>query len=124
MLDALHRDILIVSLCVLLAISLADFYVSRARGRMVSSVVLLAGSIAFLKWSVRFPEAVIAFGGVRPLPAIAVMYICTMLGIAANYIFYLRNRFSWLAAIKPLCVTPIVLLPMLGSLQGVASMAP
>ena len=61
-----------------------------------------------------------AFGGLGPLPAIGLMFVCVLLGMAAQYVFYLRGPFSWLSFAKPLCVSPIVLLPLLGTLEGVS----
>jgi hypothetical protein len=39
-------------------------------------------------------------------------------GIVARHIFYLSKAFSWLDLLKPLCISPIVLLPLMGSVQG------
>jgi hypothetical protein len=61
----------------------------------------------------------VAFGeGVSPLRIIAIMFFMTMCGIVARYIFYLQQgQFSWLGFIKPLTITPIILLPLISSIQ-------
>jgi hypothetical protein len=52
------------------------------------------------------------------------MFGAIVLGIAARYIFYLQGKFSWLDFVKPLCISPILLLPLIGSLQSVKSLEP
>lgn len=61
----------------------------------------------------------VAFGdGISPLWAVAFMFIATMFGIMARYIFYLQpKQFSWFDCLKPLAITPIILLPLIGSVQ-------
>lgn len=60
----------------------------------------------------------VSFGeGTSPGWVVVVMCVCVVLGIAARYIFYLKGSFSWLEFVKPLCISPIVLLPLIGSVQ-------
>ena len=61
----------------------------------------------------------VAFGGTSPAATVGVMFVATVLGIAARYIFYLqRGQFSWLDFVKPLMISPIALLPLIGSVQS------
>ena len=62
----------------------------------------------------------IAFGSSSsPLGTVIILFVATTLGIAARYVFYLKDDlFSWLDFLKPLCISPIVLLPLIGGLQG------
>lgn len=54
-----------------------------------------------------------------PLGAISLMFLATVLGIMARYIFHLqRRRFSWLDLLKPIAISPIVLLPLIGSIES------
>jgi hypothetical protein len=55
---------------------------------------------------------------------VLVMLGCVILGIAARYVFYLKGAFSWLEFVKPLCISPIVLLPLIGSIQTVKTLEP
>jgi len=65
-------------------------------------------------------SGIVSFGaGTSPIGVVAIMFIATLLGITARYIFYLKTAFSWLEFLKPLCISPIVLLPLIGSVQGV-----
>ena len=50
--------------------------------------------------------------------AIALMFGGVLLGIAATYVFNLSGAFSWRDFAKPLVASPIILLPMIGSVQG------
>lgn len=63
-----------------------------------------------------------SFGGGPPLWLIGVMFVCVALGIAARYVFFLRGRPRWQALLKPLCVSPMILLPLLGSIHGVVQL--
>ena len=61
----------------------------------------------------------VAFGqGTPPVGGVGIMFAATICGIAARYIFYLQaGQFSWLDFLKPLTISPIVLLPLIGSVQ-------
>jgi hypothetical protein len=50
------------------------------------------------------------------------MFAAILLGVAARYIFFLQGSFSWLDFAKPLCISPILLLPLIGSIQAVKSL--
>jgi hypothetical protein len=61
----------------------------------------------------------VSFGkGVSPVGTVGIMFAATLFGIAARYVFYLqKGQFTWLDFLKPLVITPIVLLPLIGSVQ-------
>src|SRR5260370_29948270 len=60
----------------------------------------------------------VTFGaGSSPTLVVLIMFACILLGIGARYIFYLEGKFSWLDFVKPLCISPILLLPLIGSVQ-------
>jgi len=51
------------------------------------------------------------------------MFPAILLGIASSHIFHLqRGQFSWLDLLKPVCISPILLLPLMASLQGVGDL--
>jgi hypothetical protein len=61
----------------------------------------------------------VTFGATSsPAFVIVIMFACILLGIGARYVFYLEGKFSWLDFAKPLCISPILLLPLIGSMQG------
>ncbi len=80
-------------------------------------VLLLAGILLHLSTGFPVPDNRIAFGGASPAGALVVIFAGSVLGMFARYFFYLRTEFSWRAFLKPLCVSPILLLPILGLLQ-------
>jgi len=47
-----------------------------------------------------------------------------LLGIAARYVFFLQGKFAWLDFAKPLCISPILLLPLVSSVQTLKSLDP
>lgn len=81
-------------------------------------LVILAAVVAVLNATTGFPRPRVAFGGASPVTAIGIMFLCTVLGVAAHYAFYLEGTFSWRSLLKPLVISPIVLLPLIGSVQG------
>jgi hypothetical protein len=52
------------------------------------------------------------------------MFVAILLGVMAQYVFYLKGQFSGLDFVKPLCISPILLLPLIGSLQSVKELEP
>jgi hypothetical protein len=125
MLDPLFRDVVAVALTILLVLALVDYSQTRETRRLIIALALLAGVAVALRAIVGFPNATASFaGGVPLLVAIGVLFLSTALGISANQVFYSKTRFSWFAVLRPLCVTPIVLLPVLGSLQGLTFLQP
>src|SRR5262245_14826195 len=49
---------------------------------------------------------------------VGIMFAATVCGIAARYVFYLqKSQFSWLDFSKPIVISPIVLFPLIGSVQ-------
>jgi hypothetical protein len=82
-------------------------------------VASLVAVVVGLHEAVGFPTTRISFGGASPGLAIAIMLICVVAGIAANGVFYSNNQaLSWRSTLKPIVISPIVLLPLLGSIQG------
>lgn len=101
-------------------IILVELAVFRAFKRFLVEILILFVFVVILNVTTGFPAPRQAFGGVSPLAAIGIMFICTSLGIAARYVFYMRV-FTWRSFLKPLVISPIVLLPLIGSVQGSAN---
>jgi hypothetical protein len=61
----------------------------------------------------------VSFGeGQSPLVAISIMFVAIVLGIVARYVFYVEpGKFSLLDLAKPVTISPIVLIPFIGSMQ-------
>lgn len=64
-----------------------------------------------------YPGTRAAFGAGPTVGLIGLMFFCILLGMAARYGFYLRSQFSISAFLRPLFVSPLVLLPLLGTVQ-------
>jgi hypothetical protein len=61
----------------------------------------------------------VAFGeSTSPVATVIIMFLATISGIAGRYIFYFqKGQFSILGFLKPIAISPIVLLPLIGSIQ-------
>jgi hypothetical protein len=79
---------------------------------------LLITAFLILRLQVGFPTIRQSFSGTTTAHTVFVMYLCVVLGTVASYIFYLKGRFSWKSLVRPLAVSPLVLLPLMGTLQG------
>jgi len=109
--------------CIIILIELALY---RKIKRFALEVLIPVGALAllYLTTGFPFPATKQAFGGESPLAIIGLMFVCVLVGIAARYIFYLKGTLSWLSLLKPLCISPLVLLPLIGSVQGIATFEP
>jgi hypothetical protein len=125
MLEPLYRNVIAVAFVALIVVGVVDVITTRSSRRLWIWAVCMALAFLLLRSVIDFPAARVPNAGGIPLPvAISVLFVSTAAGIAANYIFYVRRRFSWMAVIRPLCVTPIVLLPVLASLGALDLVSP
>ncbi len=94
-----------------------DLFRRRDLRRTILQSVALAAAFLVLHLTVGFPKPVLAFGGASPVVAVAVTFVCVVMGIAADSVYRLGEApFSWLVALRPLVISPIVLLPLLGTI--------
>jgi len=80
--------------------------------------------IVFLNLTIGFPATRVAFGGASPIVAIGIMFICTLIGIAGHYFYYMKVKFNWRTFLKPMVISPIILLPLIGSVKGPSELEP
>jgi hypothetical protein len=97
---------------------------SRSVKKFVVQGIILLVVIMVLNFSTGFPKPKIAFGGISPILAIGIMFVCTIIGIAGHYFYYMKKNFDWMTFIKPIILSPIVLLPLIGSVQGMSGIEP
>jgi hypothetical protein len=91
----------------------------RNHSRMwIAELVAAIFGFGLLHWTTGFPAIVISFSSVPPVLPIIVTLVGVVLGMIASYFFYLKERFSWLAFLKPLAVSPLVVLPLVGIVQN------
>jgi len=101
-----------------------ELVLSHAVKMFIIQTAILLGVIVFLNLTIGFPTTRVAFGGVAPMVAIGIMFLCTLLGIAGHYFYYMKRKFVWRTFLKPIVISPIVLLPLIGSVQGTSGLEP
>jgi hypothetical protein len=108
--------------CFVLAVLLValDYGHYRSWRRLLIFLAALAAMALTLNFTTGFPfpSATRASGGATPVMAIGLMFVGVVSGIAATYLFNLTGSFSWRDFARPLVASPIVLLPLIGSVQG------
>jgi hypothetical protein len=98
---------------------LVELVTTRRLQRFAVQVVLLGLVFVLLHVTVNFPTPRRAFGGASLLATVALMLVCTILGMAAQSIVSMgESRWSWGGFVRPFVISPIVLLPLLGSILG------
>lgn len=102
-------------------VALAEFIKTR---KLVLFLFQTGGLLIFLfvlRLVTDFPDTlrIQAFGsGISVLWSILIMFVCTLLGIVCHHFYYLNRAFSWRKFLKPLLASPIIFLPLIGSVQG------
>lgn len=95
---------------------LIDWVRTRQHKRLLLELLPLIGLIVFDALIANATLGYVAFGaGTSSIMVVFIMLGAILLGIAARYIFYLRGAFSWADFVKPLCLSPLLLIPLLGS---------
>jgi len=91
--------------------------------RFVLELLPMVGLVLLSLWIATTKAGYVTFGPeYSPILVVLIMFGAIVFGIAARYIFYLQGRFYWLDFVKPLCISPILLLPLIGSIQAVRSL--
>lgn len=120
--SAVFMYTLLLAMGLYLVLILVELFKERSWKRFGIEILILGGVFLLLNLTLGFPtNTVQAFGGISPIRLIGIMFVCTILGVAARYFFYLEGKFSWLDFLKPMFISPIVLLPLLGTIQGATS---
>jgi len=101
-------------------IIILDLILTRAVKRCIIEVIILIAVIVLLNVTTGFPAYKQGFGGVSLIVAIGIMLVCTVLGMAARYVFYQGEKFSWWSFLRPLAISPLILLPLIGTMQGIS----
>ena len=90
----------------------------------MSLLVIGAVAVAVLLWvpepvSDRAVFGAAEEGGFPVMIAVGAMFISIGLGIAARYVFDAeRGAFDWFAFLRPVVISPILLLPLIGTLDN------
>jgi hypothetical protein len=110
-------------LCFVLAVVLVAVDAVRNRNLHKALLCLLPLSVAALAlFAGPFQSSWRPFGnsGTSPIVAISLMFVGVLLGIVATYVFNLKGSFSFQEFVRPIVISPLVLLPLIGSVQGAA----
>ena len=99
----------------ILAVEAVSEGVSR---RWATELALLLAALGLLRLTTGFPAAGgrESFGDAADLGLVGLVFVFILLGMAARYFISYRGKFRWGGFLKPMCVSPIVLLPLLGTL--------
>ena len=112
-------EILKICAVIYLAVILVDLLRSRRLKRFLLELLPLIGLLVLDVLIASASSGYVTFGaGSSPALVVVIMFVAILFGIGARYIFYLEGKFSWLDFVKPLCISPILLLPLIGSLQA------
>ncbi len=117
--------ILKVCTSIYVVVILVDLVQSRSYERCLLELLPLVALLILDVLVATSTRGFLAFGpGTSPTIVILVMFGAILLGIIARYIFYFQANFSWLDFAKPLCISPILILPLIGSVQGLTDLEP
>ena len=117
--------VLRVCVALYLVLILADWVRSRKYQRFILELLPLGALVIVDVLLATETTGYLAFGaGASQAMIILIMFVAILLGTAARYVFHLQAGFSWLDFAKPLCISPMLLLPLIGSVQGVSDLQP
>src|ERR1700690_1628448 len=109
-------EVLKVCAGIYLVLIIVDLVRSRRLGRAVAEIVLLVGLIVMDILIASASAGYITFGsGISQVWVVVIMIPCVMLGTAAHFIFYRKGTFDWGDFLRPLVISPLVLLTMFGT---------
>jgi hypothetical protein len=116
--------ILRVCVVVYLVAIVAELGLTRQFKRFLLELVVVVLVVCLALLVTNASTGHVAFGeGLSPLWVVAIMFVATMCGIVARYLFYLQQgQFAWLDCLKPLAITPIILLPLISSIQSTGTL--
>lgn len=109
----------------ILVLSTLEAVRTRTAKPALWALLLVAAVLTLLALTVGLqPVTRQPFGeGSDQLLVAGLMFAAVICGIFATYIFNFGGTFSWRECLRPIVISPLVLLPLLGSLQG-AEMKP
>lgn len=96
-----------------------DFFQKKNFKRLLIEITVAIVLLAVIYLTGR-NDGLIPFGeesAPNPLPMIFLLLFFVVIGMIANYFFHLQAPFSWLTFIKPIFISPIVLLPIIGAID-------
>jgi H+/Cl- antiporter ClcA len=113
----------IASIVVLEGLFFIDWLSGGGTNRLIWGTIGVVVAVVLLNLATGFPAEThrVAFGpGWPPELVLGFMFLAVVAGMVGHYAFHRRGGFSWNSFARPLVASPIVLLPLIGSLQGAA----
>ena len=104
----------------LVTIAVSHFFSAHQRSSKWLEIFCLLGYFALLSHWTEFPTPMIAFSEPISLVFLIGLQVSVMVGILSNQLYAAPSGTlrSWDELAKPLLVSPMLLLPLLGSLEG------
>jgi hypothetical protein len=100
-----------------LVIIIIEFAKLRSLTLTVVQLLILAMIAGVLRVTTGFPILVILFGPASPV-LILVVWLAVVAGTAAHYVFFEQGPFQLRASLKPIALSPMVVFPLLGTMQS------
>jgi len=94
---------------------------SRLRGWLIVAATVVVFGLLYLL--IGFPRPGAASFGASPLLVCGLMFIAVILGVVASYVYELKTTFSWPELLRPVVTAPIILLPLLGSINSTSDVS-
>ena len=110
--------ILLACFVLYLVLVVIDGVLRRPIRKLWKELIGLIAAFLVLHWSTGFPSARASFSSVPRILNIVIMFVLVLFGMVANYLFYLKGPFSWRSFVKPLLVSPMILLPLIGTVEN------
>jgi hypothetical protein len=114
----LVTDILLVCFVLYLLLIVIDDVPHRSFARLRKELFGLLVAFLVIHWTTDFPSVRESFSAVSLICAIVIMFVFVLFGMGANYFFYLKGPFLWRSFVRPLVVSPMVLLPLIGTVEN------
>ncbi len=112
--------LLFLGLTVLFSV-MVDILARRNLRQFSMTIAVLVFAVVLLNLLTGFPTPRLHFGPNEELLAVGIVLLGAIMGIAANIFFYSEVPFSLRDTAKPIVVSPIVVLPLLGTISGTTS---
>jgi hypothetical protein len=110
------RLLLLFILGLFLTIVYEGIFKKKVKSALIQ-LLALAIAVVVLNLTTGFPSIRPAFGTYNPFAIVSLLLAMVIIGMVANYFFFSKKKFVPREFLKPFFVSPIVLLPLLGTLD-------
>jgi len=110
--------LLVLSIGCYMILIIVDLARKKSSRHTTIELISLTAFTIYLNHTIGFPIPKQSFGSITPVFAVLIMFGCILLGMMARYIFYYK-KFKLKSFLRPLVISPIILLPLIGTIQGI-----